>query len=305
MLKKILAAALLAVGLFGMDYNLKPKKISDTVYQFEGAKELPNKENGGNMVNTYWIKGDTSWIVFDSGPSYQYAKQAYEQMEKIEKLPVKYVINTHRHEDHWLGNNFHKEKFGAKIFGTKAQAKEYPAGIVPGYVNVLKPEDYAGTKVIAIDEFIDKDMMLKLDGRSLEFKHFDYAVHSPEDIMAYMRDEKVLLAGDILFSERIPRVWDGSIEGGLKSLDVVESYDVDVYATGHGKFTDNTAIAQMREYFQALKDAALKAIENGEEMTDFVNNADFSAFKDRYMMDDLHKGNLGHAFREYEFFEEE
>lgn len=51
-----------------------------------------------------------------------------------------------------------------------------------------------------------------------------------------MADEKVLLAGDILFSQRIPRITDGSVEGGLKSLDVVETYDVKVYATGHGKF---------------------------------------------------------------------
>jgi glyoxylase-like metal-dependent hydrolase (beta-lactamase superfamily II) len=302
MLKKIFAAALLAVSCLGMDYNLSPEKISDTVYRFEGVKEVPSKENGGNMVNTYWVKGKSSWLVIDSGPSYQYAKQAYAQMKKIADLPVKYVINTHRHEDHWLGNNFHKETFGAKILGTKAQAKEYPQGIVPGYVNVLKPEDYKGTRVIAVDEFIDKDITMELDGRSLEFKHFEYAVHSPEDIMAYMPDEKVLLAGDILFSERIPRVTDGSIEGGLKSLDVVEQYDVKVYATGHGKFTDNTAIGQMREYFQALKDAALKAIEDEVDMTTFVNTADFGAFKDRYMMDDLHKNNLGHAFREYEFY---
>jgi glyoxylase-like metal-dependent hydrolase (beta-lactamase superfamily II) len=302
MLKKFFIAVLAAVSCFGMDYNLKPEKISDTVYRFEGLKEVPSKQNGGNMVNTYWVKGKSSWIVVDSGPSYQYAKQAYKEMKKISNLPVKYVINTHRHEDHWLGNIFHKETFGAKILGTKAQAEEYPAGITPGYVNVLTPEDYKGTKVIAIDEFIDKDIKMELDGRVLEFKHFDYAVHSPEDIMAYMPDEKVLLAGDILFSERIPRVTDGSIEGGLKSLDVVEKYDVKVYATGHGKFTDNTAIGQMREYFQNLKDTALEAIENDIDLTTFVNSADSSAFKDRYMMDDLHKGNLSHAFREYEFY---
>lgn len=305
MIKKVLFTCLFAVASFGMDYNLKPEKISDTVYQFEGVKEVPSKENGGNMVNTYWVKGKNSWIVFDSGPSYQYAEQAYAQMKKIADLPVKYVINTHRHEDHWLGNNFHKEKFAAKIYATKAQGDEYPAGIVPGYVNVLKPEDYARTKVIAIDEFIDKDITLELDGRVLEFIHFDYAVHSPEDIMAYMPDEKVLLAGDILFSERIPRITDGSVEGGLKSLKVVEQYDVKIYATGHGKYKDDTAIDQMREYFTALKQTAMAAIEDGVELSEYVNGADFNSFKDRYMMDDLHKGNLSHAYREYEFFEEE
>jgi glyoxylase-like metal-dependent hydrolase (beta-lactamase superfamily II) len=304
MLKKLVVVLGLSSLLFA-GYDLKPVKISDTVYQFEGAKEVPSKQNGGNMVNTYWVQGKTSWIVVDSGPSYNYAKAAYEQMKKIADLPVKYVINTHRHEDHWLGNNYHKEKFGAKIFATKAQVSEYPAGIVPNYVHVLTKEDYAGTKVIAVDELVTKDVTMTLDGRVMEFKHFDYAVHSPEDIMAYMPDEKVLLAGDILFSERIPRITDGSVEGGLKSLKVVEQYDVKVYATGHGKYTDDTAITQMRDYFNALKKSAMYAIEEGMELSEYVNSADFEAFKSRYMMDDLHKGNLSHAFREYEFFDGE
>ncbi len=301
MLKKLILILGFTVLAFAK-YELKPEKISDTVYRFEGALEEPNKANGGNMVNTYWVKGKTSWIVIDSGPSYNYADAAYKAMKKIANLPVKYVFNTHRHEDHWLGNNYFKEKFGAHIYGTKAQAKEYPAGIVPNYSFVISKEDYKGTKVIAIDTFITKDQVLELDGRTFGIKHFDYAVHSPEDLMAYMADEKVLLAGDILFSQRIPRITDGSVEGGLKSLDVVETYDVKVYATGHGKFTDKTAIGQMRNYFLALKETALKAIEAEQDVLTYQNTADFSAFKNMYMMDELHKGNLAHAHKEYEFY---
>lgn len=301
MLKKLVLLVVMIGTLFAA-YDLKPEKISDTVYRFQGVKEAPSKSNGGNMVNTYWVQGKTSWIVIDSGPSYNYAKAAYETMKKIADLPIKHVFNTHRHEDHWLGNNFYKEKFGAHIYGTSAQAKEYPVGMKPNYVYVITPEDYQGTKVIAIDTLITKDMDLELDGRKFTIKHFDYAVHSPEDLMAYLVDEKVLLAGDILFSERIPRITDGSVEGGLKSLDVVDTYDVSVYATGHGKFTDSTAIGQMRDYFTALKETALKAIEEGQSLAEYQESADFSAFKDMYMMDELHKNNLSHAFREYEFY---
>ena len=304
MLKKIFLVVSLS-GLLLAGYDLKPVQISDTVYQFEGVKEAPSKQNGGNMVNTYWVKGKSSWIVVDSGPSHNYAKAAYAQMKKIADLPVKFVINTHRHEDHWLGNVYFKENFGAKIFATKAQTSEYPVGMVPNYIHVLTKEDYEGTKIVLVDELVSEDKVMVLDGRTLEFKHFDYAVHSPEDIMAYMPDEKVLLAGDILFSERIPRITDGSVEGGLKSLDVVEQYDVKVYATGHGKYTDDTAIKQMREYFTALKETALAAIDEGMDLSEYIKTADFEAFKSRYMMDELHKGNLSYAFREYEFFDGE
>ena len=300
MLKKIVIV-ICAVSL-SFAYDLKPVKISDSVYQFLGKTEQPSKDNGGNMVNTYWIKTAKSYIVVDSGPSYQYAKDAHKAMKKIADLPIKYVINTHLHDDHWLGNNYYKE-LGATLYGTKAQAKKFPVGSEAHMLSVIKPEDAAGTKVIALDQFIDKNSSITFDNKKIEFIHFDYAVHTPEDIMVYLPSEKILIAGDILFSQRITSIRDGSVEGGLKSLDDVEKMNVKVYATGHGKFTDKTAIKQMRDYFTALKMNARKAIEDGVDIDTFVKTADFSAFKNMAMMQVLHKSNLGFAYTEYEFFE--
>ncbi|MDD2697747.1 MAG: MBL fold metallo-hydrolase [Arcobacteraceae bacterium] len=301
MFKKIVL--FLSVVSISFGYDLKPIQISKSVYQFIGKTEAPSKANGGNMVNTYWIKTDKSYIVVDTGPSYNYAKDAHKAMKKIADLPIKYVINTHMHDDHWLGNNYFKE-LGATIYGTKAQAKKFPVGSEAHMLSVIKKEDSANTKIINIDTFVEKDFSMKVDNTPLDFIHFDYAVHTPEDIMIYLPEEKTLIAGDILFSQRITSIRDGSVEGGLKSLDAVEKMDVKVYAAGHGKFTDKTALQQMRDYFMALKTTARKAIEDGIDINTYVKTADFSAFKDMAMMEVLHKGNLGFAYSEYEFFEE-
>jgi cyclase len=301
MLKKILIV--LSIATITLAYDLKPNKISNSVYQFVGKTEAPSKINGGNMVNTYWIKTDKSYIVVDSGPSYNYAKAAHKAMKKIANLPIKYVINTHMHDDHWLGNNYYKE-LGATIYATHAQAKKFPIGSDAHMLSVITKEDAANTKIIEIDKFIEKDFTMKIDNTVVDFIHFDYAVHSPEDVMIYLPKEKTLIAGDILFSQRITSIRDGSVEGGLKSLDLVEKMNVKVYATGHGKFTDKTALKQMRSYFMALKTTARKAIEDGVDIDKYVKTADFSSFKDMAMMDILHKSNLGFAYTEYEFFEE-
>jgi cyclase len=301
MLKKILIV--LSIATITLAYDLKPNKISNSVYQFVGKTEAPSKINGGNMVNTYWIKTDKSYIVVDSGPSYNYAKAAHKAMQKIANLPIKYVINTHMHDDHWLGNNYYKE-LGATIYATHAQAKKFPIGSDAHMLSVITKEDAANTKIIEIDKFIEKDFTMKIDNTVVDFIHFDYAVHSPEDVMIYLPKEKTLIAGDILFSQRITSIRDGSVEGGLKSLDLVEKMNVKVYATGHGKFTDKTALKQMRSYFMALKTTARKAIEDGVDIDKYVKTADFSSFKDMAMMDILHKSNLGFAYTEYEFFEE-
>lgn len=300
MLKKLIV--IVSLLSFGFGYDLKPIQISKNVYQFIGKTEAPSKENGGNMVNTYWIKTPKSYIVVDSGPSYKYAKEAHAAMKKIANLPIKYVVNTHLHDDHWLGNNYFKE-LGATIYATHAQAKKFPVGSDAHMLSVIKKEDSEGTKVIGIDKFIEKDFSLDVDGIKIDFIHFDYAVHSPEDVMVYLPNEKTLISGDILFSQRITSIRDGSVEGGLKSLDLVEKLDVKVYGTGHGKFTDKTSLKEMRSYFVALKTAALKAIENGIDIDTFIKTANFKSFKDMAMMDILHKSNLGFAYTEYEFFE--
>ncbi len=300
-MKKIVLLIFMVV--FGYGYDLKPIQISKNVYQFIGKTEAPSKSNGGNMVNTYWIKTDKSYVVVDSGPSYNYAKDAHKAMKKIANLPIKYVVNTHMHDDHWLGNNYFKE-LGATIYATHAQAKKFPVGSDAHMLSVITKEDAENTKIIAIDKFIEKDFSMKVDNLTLDFIHFDYAVHTPEDVMVYLPEEKTLIAGDILFSQRITSIRDGSVEGGLKSLDTVEKMDVKTYATGHGKFTDKTAIHQMRAYFLALKTSARKAIDEGVDINTYVKTADFSAFKDMAMMEVLHKSNLGFAYSEYEFFEE-
>ncbi len=44
------------------DYNLKPVQVSDRVWCFFGAMEMPTKENAGDMSNSCYIKGDSEWI---------------------------------------------------------------------------------------------------------------------------------------------------------------------------------------------------------------------------------------------------
>ena len=85
----LLTTAIQAKETSTFDYHLNAKKISDNVYCFFGALESISNENGGNMVNSCYVQTKKSFVVIDSGPTFAYAKQAYAQMQKIAKLPVK------------------------------------------------------------------------------------------------------------------------------------------------------------------------------------------------------------------------
>ena len=98
MLKKlILPIILFTTSVFGFNYDLKPKKISESVWCFLGDLSAPTKENGGFMSNSCYIKTSDSYVLVDSGSNYLFAEQAYKEMSKIQvafPLPSIYTNGT-------------------------------------------------------------------------------------------------------------------------------------------------------------------------------------------------------------------
>ena len=298
-MKKIILYLSIVIWLFGFDYALKPVKITEGVYQFLGVNEPIKKSNGGAIANTYWIKTKNYWIVFDSGPSYEYAKQAHSIMKKIANLPIKLVFNSHFHDDHWLGDCYYKQ-LNIPIYATKAQAQEFVVGGSSRVLNIVA-DLIPKTKIVSVDKIVDNDFSIKIDGEEFKFIKINSA-HSPQDYILYLPQRKVLFTGDLIMSERITSVRHGSVENNLKAIRKIKKINPEILATGHGKYTDKTAIIQTKNYLLKLKNSALKAIEEEIELDDFVKNNDFNEFKHFKLYDVAHKENLITAFREYEFF---
>ncbi len=61
--------------------------------------------------NTVFIIGKKDVIVVDSNISSDYTREVLAELKKITSKPVKYVINTHWHEDHIIGNRVYREAF--------------------------------------------------------------------------------------------------------------------------------------------------------------------------------------------------
>ena len=78
------------------------------------------------MSNSCYVKTKDSYVVIDSGVGYDFAEQSYKAMQKIANLPVKNIIITHSHDDHWLGNNFYKEKFSLLLWKYHKLKCEFP-----------------------------------------------------------------------------------------------------------------------------------------------------------------------------------
>ena len=303
-MKKILLIVLVWVSLNGMDYKLKPVMINDDIWQFVGINEPVTKNNGGNIANTYWVKTNNHWVVFESGCTYEYAKQAHSLMKQIFDVPVKMVINSHLHDDHWMGNSYYKE-LNIPIYATKAQVTEYKVGGKSRILNILNKKDLVGTKIVSIDNIMENDFSINVDNTIFKFIKIPTPAHVSEDYMLYLPKEKVLFTGDLLMSERLTSIRHGSIEGNLKAIEQIEKINPKVYANGHGVYTDKKGLNLTKEYLTDLKNSALLAIEDDIDLDDYVKNTKLEKYKNYALYKVAHKENLMSAFNEYEFFGEE
>ena len=305
MLKKIAILSMSAIYAFAFNYDLKPQKVSSNVWCFFGKTEMPTKTNGGFMSNSCYIKTDSSYVLIDTGASYKFAQQAYEAMSKIEKLPVNTVISTHSHDDHWLGNNFYKEKFNAKIYGPSLINKDYNAKSHTRMHEVLSKDDIKGTKIIPVDIIVNETKTLTIGNKEIIIVPTGVKAHTSEDLFVYLPNEKVLFSGDIIMNGRVTSNRDGSVIGSLKAIEMINSKKWDVLIPGHGTDTSKTATDEITQYFTLLKQRVLEAIENEVSSTEITKKVTMDEFKNKPLYGELNSKNVFDAFRELEFYEED
>jgi len=301
---KILASGLLlSNSLFGFDYKLEPKQISPSVWCFFGKLEAPSKSNGGFMSNSCYLKTKESYIIIDSGPTYQFAAQAYSAMSSIAKLPVSTVINTHYHDDHWLGNSYHKEHFGAKLIGTKLQKDTFKPGMKVRIQEMTTPEIFFPTKIVPLDETINKRTNLTIGGVTLTLIPVGTKAHTAEDIFVLLDNEKIVFSGDLVMNGRITSNRDGSVLGQLKAHAMINKTGWKSLIPGHGTITDSSAMEESALYFKLLKERVGKAIEEDVPAEDISRKVTLPEFKNKAMYHIVNKRNIFDAYGELEFAE--
>lgn len=101
--------------------NFEVQKLAEGVYAVV-RKDLP-----GLMVdaNNVFIINDEDVIVVDANGAPAITKQVLAALRKLTNKSVKYVINTHYHDDHIRGNQVYRDAFPGVEFVGHAFAREY------------------------------------------------------------------------------------------------------------------------------------------------------------------------------------
>ena len=114
----ILATPLVASG---QSEKFETVKLADGVYA------AIRKEPPGFAVesNSVFIICDNEVIVVDAQSNQASTKEVLAALRKLTPKPVKYVINTHWHDDHIIGNQVYRDAFPGVEFIAHAKTRAY------------------------------------------------------------------------------------------------------------------------------------------------------------------------------------
>lgn len=301
-MRTVLVSLALVSTLSAYELPLSPKRITPEVVCFFGEPEAMNTTNNGNMVNTCYLDTSKSYVVIDSGSSYVYAESAYKAMQKIKPLPVSLVINTHVHDDHWLGNGFFTAK-GVKVLGSDDFERNADTHVPTRMQTHISPEAYAKTVPTLPSEIVVSDRNISVGDQKIEFHMMKHRAHSDKDLAVFVPKLKLLFAGDLVFNDRVPSLKGGDINGWIAALDTLKQFGATTIIGGHGYRTDKEAMSMTYAYLTQMRSEIRQAIDSGKGIDETIKTVVMEPFKSLRMYETLHRSNVEAAYRTLEWEE--
>ena len=259
----------------------------------------PDAPDGFPQGNTTVIIGDREVLVVDACYLPSSAKQDIEQIQKWTSKPVRYLVNTHWHYDHTMGNGTYAEAFPGISIIAHHETKRIIQGYNPGwfarfpnrsaifksaiesgkdangnklsesdirdykkYLDGLTPvqEEFSKIKDRAPNLSFDHELTIDLGNREVQIKHLGRG-NSAGDIILYLPKEKIIVIGDLM-DHPVPYLGSGFPGEQVETLNKIAQLDADTFIPGHGNvLTGKSYLFLLRDFLAEVVAAVRSEIE--------------------------------------------
>jgi len=239
--------------------------------------------------------------VIDTGGSVAVGQALRAAIEAHTRVPVCYVINTHVHYDHMLGNlafkDAHPSFVGSATLGAAVRrSREY---FLTHFAGALGPS--GADAIIGPDRPVERELTLDIGNRRLVLHAWPIA-HTDCDLTVQDLKTGTLWAGDLLFRERLPVV-DGSAKGWLSAIDELARWRVERVVPGHGAPTNDlaAALAPERRYLRELIEEVRAELAQGQPMQYAMEHVGLKERSNWLLWDDANAHNVARIYQELEW----
>jgi cyclase len=291
----------LAGTALGAPPQRRVTKLAEGVYAIEHQVAADGSESG----NTTVIIGDKQVFVVDSCFLPSAAQEDIAQIRQWTDKPVSFVLNTHFHNDHNLGNRVYMDAFPAVTIISHVETKRQMDMFGPGSASRLERSiaslqrmlDMGKTKdgqvLTAADKTEVKDVLgrrqkvleeirnVRFQSATLTFDHdFSIDVGAREvqikfmgrgntggDAVVYLPKEKIVVAGDLVVYP-IPYIYDGYPSEWVKTLQQLVQLNAETIVPGHGPILhDNVYVGLIGDLLKsALSQMDAELVRTGAAM---------------------------------------
>lgn len=282
-------------------------RLSDHSYYIPGQAGAASTRNQGFMSNAGFVITPAGVVVFDTLGSPSLAQAMVERIQVLTKLPIKRVIVSHYHADHYYGIQVFKD-LGAEIW-----AHEAGKGVIGSEAAKLRYEqrkDILGTwindntqRFPQPDLWLAGDTDFELGGMHFRIRHVGPA-HSDEDLVLFVDEEAILFTGDLVFKGRVPFVGEANSKRWLETLDTLIALHPKILVPGHGGASDTPMqdLTFTRDYLHFLRQEMGRAVEALTPFEEAYTATDWSRYQ---TMPAFPEANRPNAYNTYILMEKE
>lgn len=257
------------------------QKLADGVYA------AISKIGGYAICNAGIVDLGDATMIFDPFMT----PEAAEDLKKVSELltghKIKYVVNSHFHNDHIGGNQvFDKaniistertreliakfqpeeiadDKTAAPLQLEKIKSKNTSAmthheldenKMWMGYFEALVTSNDS-LKTILPDITFKDQLILHESKRTVKLLSYGEG-HTQSDLFLYLPDEQISFLGDLLFVQNQPWLGDGDPDKWKTYLDSIAHLNIKILVPGHGPVGNISNIDTMKLYFESVNNAA-------------------------------------------------
>jgi len=183
------------------------------------------------------------------------------QVKQITERPLRYVINTHQHDDH-AGGDFKMLPLAEVIAHRNVYAN---------LKNLKRPyfEDTPGTPIGLPRVTFSDRLDVHLSGKDVEAYYFGRG-HTSGDIIVYFPEYKAIHTGDLFISgsRRGVPIYVDAVQGGsllewTRTLERTLQLDFDIVIPGHGPVATKADLARFNADIAAMRTRLQSMIKGG------------------------------------------
>ncbi len=261
-----------------------------------------------------YLQPDGSWgwsnagLIVDGGESplvdtlfdLNLTRQMLDTMRRAEPKAAARIgtlINTHSNGDHCFGNEL---VTGADIIASKACEEEMKRDGGAGrladmkrnsarmgetgeyFARIFAPFDFEGINVAMPTRTFAGEMECRVGDKTVRLIQVGPA-HTAGDILAYVRKDRVIFTGDILFINGHPIIWAGPVSNWIAACQLMLDLEVETVVPGHGPITDKSGVAAVKGYLEYIAREARKRYDAGmsiREAAEDISLTDYSSWTD-------------------------